>query len=91
MEIAHDAVGHRFEARADGKVVGSLRYRPTPGGVDALVTQTDPAYRGQGIAGRVVDAFADWAEAEGHAVRSFCGYVTERLGRDPERADLLHA
>lgn len=89
MDIEHRPETERFVALLEGDVVGSLRYRRTAGGVDALSTQTDPARRGQGIAGRVVDAFADWAATEGLPVRSFCWYVTERLGRDPEREHLL--
>ena len=74
----------------DGDPVVRIQDR-APGGPSTELphTVTKPEFRGQGLAGKVVDfALADIAAA-GKKVRPTCPYVARRIAEKPEFAHLL--
>lgn len=77
----HDIAAQCFRlSLPDGEV--RLDYRPlTPGWVDFHHTYTPVALRGRGLAGEVVAAGLDWAEAEGLRVVASCSYVAAVLAQ----------
>lgn len=76
--------GSAYEATRDGLSVGFLRYVSTPVYVDAVSTQVDPATRGQGIAGLLVQALVDDALAQGTKIKPTCSYVERWLDKHPD-------
>lgn len=51
-------------------------------------TFTPPEARGQGLAGKLVQAIVDDARAEGFKIVPLCPYVVNAFGKHPEWADV---
>ena len=66
--------------RGDGQDRGGVRV------VDH--TYTPPEARGQGLAGKLVQAIVDDARAQGFKVAPLCPYVVNAFGKHPEWADV---
>ncbi|MDA1195008.1 MAG: GNAT family N-acetyltransferase [Planctomycetota bacterium] len=87
-EISHDAENRRFALETS---VGEayLVYRMKgPQTMDATSTYTPPAARGEGAAGRLVEAALDHARAQGWRVVPSCWYVDGWISRHPAYEDL---
>lgn len=69
--------------------VGVLDYELGPGRVIFTHTGVPSAYRGQGLAGQLVEAGLQWAQAEGLKVVPACSYVQLYLQRHPEWQHLI--
>lgn len=52
-------------------------------------TEVDSAYGGRGLAGKLVDAVAGQAKAEGVRIRPECSYASARLGKSDVFRELL--
>lgn len=78
----------RFELSV-GEGVVFARYRRD--GAVCIIdhVETPPALRGQGLAGRLMEAIMAAARAEGFKVRPVCGYAVAHLRRHPEHRDLI--
>ncbi|WP_083518607.1 GNAT family N-acetyltransferase [Serinicoccus chungangensis] len=89
-QIVHLADRSRWEAQEDGRSIGYLSYELTDGDViDLQHTVVDPAARGQGLGGRLVEEALQYARAEHLRVRPTCPFVPDYLERHPEHADLV--
>ena len=51
----------QFEIRADGELAGFLQYHLHDGVIAFLHTETDPRFRGHGLAGRLIQSSLDSA------------------------------
>lgn len=93
VQIVHDVDRDRFEAvEGEGeqvRVVGYLSYELTGGVLDLQHTVVDPARRGHGLGGRLVEAGLQHARAEGLQVRPSCPFVPRYLADHPEHQDLV--
>ncbi|MFO1304093.1 MAG: GNAT family N-acetyltransferase [Burkholderiales bacterium] len=88
IDIVHNARESRFEARLpDG--LCRADYRRVGNTLHMVHTEVPSSARGRGIAGRVVAAAADYAEAEGLKLMPLCSYVRAWFSRHPERQSLL--
>lgn len=91
MKMEHQKEKKRFVLLAeDGERMGYLMYEDTgehtgPGVVRATHTKVYPAYEGQGHATRLLDAMAEWAEAEGLKIYPACLYVAKMFQKYPEK------
>jgi len=84
----HRPEKHRFEATVDGHE-GRLDYT-VRGDVMTLVhTEVDPALKGRGVAGALVEAALDHARANGLKVVPRCEYAASYIERHPESKSLL--
>ena len=89
-QIVHLADRDRWEAQDEqGRSVGYLSYALEGGVIDLQHTVVDPAARGQGLGGRLVETALQHARAEGLRVRPTCPFVPRYLAEHPEHADLL--
>ena len=95
ITIDHETAGPdgRFVYRAEG-AEAELTYAEAPavGGVrrvSADHTYVPDSMRGQGIAGKLVDALIDTARAKGWKVIPRCSYVVVAFRRHPEWNDVL--
>ena len=77
----------RFELPVDGHVVFA-DYRREPGRLVITYVEAPPALRGTGAAGRLMQAVAEAARADGVKVLPVCGYARAWLQRHKEFADL---
>jgi hypothetical protein len=81
----HDVSAQCFRlSLPEGEVRLDYR-RLTPGWVDFHHTFTPVALRGRGLAGEVVAAGLDWAEAESLRVVASCSYVAAALAQRSTR------
>ena len=78
---------HRFEATVDGH--GGWLADSVSGDVMTLVhTEVDPALKGRGVAGALVEAALDHARANGLKVLARCEYAASYMERHPESKPL---
>ncbi|NLW97278.1 GNAT family N-acetyltransferase [Luteimonas wenzhouensis] len=87
IRIEHLA-GHRFEAALPGGRA-ELEYRMSGGRMVILHTGVPEALRGQGVAGRLVEAALEHARAHGLRVEPRCAYAAGWIRRHPEYAALV--
>jgi predicted GNAT family acetyltransferase len=85
MELAVDDNPEQaqFEIRADGELAGFLQYHLHDGVIAFLHAETDPRFRGHGVAGRLIQSSLDSARERHLAVLPYCpfvrGWITEHL------------
>jgi predicted GNAT family acetyltransferase len=89
IEIEHETTANRYVGRNGDEVVCSLDYAENAGVVAMTHTYTNPAYRGQGLAGRITEHAVAETEAAGKKVRAMCWYVAKWFDEHPEKAHLL--
>lgn len=88
--IVRDAPeSNRYEALRGDDLVGRLDYVVDGPRVDLTHTWTDPAVRGQGVAGKLVQRALDDAREAGFQVVPTCSYVRSWINDHEEYADLV--
>ena len=84
LNVEHDLASHRFIIRAQGQEA-FLAYRQHGPELDFYHTFVPEAFRGRGMAERLVGAGYEYAKANGLTVRPTCPYVSGAyLKRHPE-------
>lgn len=85
-----DKQGNAFIYRnRDGSQGGEITF--TPQGNDIIVadhTYVDPSLRGQGIAGKLLDALAEHARSENLKIKAQCSYVVSAFARNNRYQDV---
>jgi predicted GNAT family acetyltransferase len=89
LQVADNPEQARYEIRADGELAGFVQYHLRDGVIAFLHTETDPRFRGQGLAGRLVQSSLDAARERHLAVLPYCPYVRRWLTEHPAYADLV--
>lgn len=89
IEIRHDEESERFVAVVDGAEAVVQYGRPDEQTIDLFRTYTPEALRGRGIAGHVVEAALEYAQAQGLRVLPTCPYVSRFVEKHPEYRALL--
>jgi len=87
MSPQHEPAQQRFTLATTP--VSVLDYELSPGRVVFTHTGVPPAYRGQGLAARLVEAGLSWARAQGLRVVPACSYVHVYIQRHPEWQNLV--
>ena len=87
-QVYHKPEASRFEIDL-GEGLAVCAYRRQGDALLLTHTEVPPAYEGQGLAARLVEATLAWARAEGLRVRPLCSYVAAYMRRHPETKDLL--
>ncbi|MGW5075784.1 GNAT family N-acetyltransferase [Rhodococcus sp. NPDC004095] len=87
--IEHKPEQNRFEILVDGTVAGHADYTVIGKVRDFDHTVTDPAFRGQGLAGKLVSAALDATRADGVQIATSCSYVEKFVAQNPEYQDLV--
>ncbi|WP_010147459.1 GNAT family N-acetyltransferase [Serinicoccus profundi] len=88
-QIVHLAEQDRWEAHDADRSIGYLSYALADGVLDLQHSVVDPAARGQGLGGRLVEEALQYARAEGLRVRPTCPFVPDYIAQHPEHADLV--
>jgi predicted GNAT family acetyltransferase len=89
VQLLDHAERSRYEAVVDGQVVAFADYEVSGSIVVMPHTVTQPAMRGQGHAGRVVQFALDDIRNAGRKVIPSCWYVARFIDEHPEYADLV--
>ena len=88
-DSVRDNVGQsRFELEEDGNTAVA-NYRLADGVMTFTHTETPPALRGRGVAGRLIHGALTTARTRGLKVVAQCPFVAAHIARHPEFADLL--
>ncbi len=89
-EFAHDSDGSRYTLRIDGDVAAAVEYTLTDDAISFNRTFTAPDWRGQGLAGEIVEyAVNEVEQSSGRKIVPVCSYVDAWFDKHPERAGLL--
>jgi uncharacterized protein len=89
--IRHLTAGDKgkFSLRDGKAVVGGLGYSRAGDVVALEHTVVEPAFRGRGVAKRLVAHAVDWARANGVKLRPACSFAVAEFAKHPEYADVL--
>lgn len=86
MKIVHHPEAGMFEALSDDGIrIGTIRYEADGGDLRATSTWTDPRHRGQGVAGKLLDALVEKARADKVKIVPICSYVVAAFQKAPEK------
>lgn len=89
MQTRLDEERRRYELLDGRDLVGRIDYIETPGVLDMVHVEVDPARRGQGLAAILAaGALAD-VRARGLSMIPSCPYLLGYLREHPEEADLV--
>jgi uncharacterized protein len=89
-ELVHEPENYRYALRIDGELASVVDYAITGKSISFHRTFTPPAYRGQGLAGEVVEFAVNDVEATtDFRIVPMCWYVDDWFDRHPERAGML--
>jgi predicted GNAT family acetyltransferase len=88
VDVVHNERESRFEARVPEGLCRA-DYRRVGRTLHMVHTEVPAQARGRGVAGQVVAAALDYAEAAGLTVMPMCSYVRGYFRRHPERQGLL--
>jgi len=85
--VIHNPDENRFETTIDGKL-SKLDYLQN--GKNFVITHVGvhPSFRGQGVAGKIVEAGIAYARENSFRVVPMCSYAAAYIRRHPEHADL---
>ncbi len=89
LTIEHLTGRSRFRLSVDGDEAVVLDYIDRPGVWDITHTYADPAFRGTGVASRLVQHVFDEARAGGIRIIPSCPYIPVWVSRHPAEADLI--
>jgi hypothetical protein len=89
IEVTHNQNANRFETRI-GEFPGKLDY--ILDGKNFVITHVGvhPELRGQGVAGRIVEASLTYAREHSLRVIPMCSYAAAYIRRNPQHAELMN-
>ncbi len=91
LEVTDNPKRQQYEIRADGEVAGAIKYQLRDGVISFLHTETDPRFRGHGVAAQLVRSSLDAARERHLAVLPYCPFVLRWMTEHPEYANLVPA
>jgi predicted GNAT family acetyltransferase len=89
LVVFHNAAENMFEVRVDG-YLSKLDYMQD--GKNFVITHVGvhPELRGQGLAGKIVDASMDYARQNSLRVIPMCSYAAAYIRKNPEYMELTN-
>jgi predicted GNAT family acetyltransferase len=88
-QVADNPQQEQYEIRVDGEIAARVQYRLHDGVIAFLHTETDPRFRGHGLAARLVQSTLDDARDRHLSVLPYCPYVRSWIADHLEYADLV--
>ena len=89
LEVADNPDKARFEILADGELAGFTQYHLRGDEIAFTHTQTDDRFRGQGIAGLLVQSSLDAARERQLAVLPYCRFLRNWITEHREYVGLV--
>lgn len=91
VELRRNDERRELSAVVDGRVAVLMEFMQTPELVIFTHTDTDPSFKGQGVASLLARWALDDARARGYAVLPVCPFVSAFIDRHPdEYGDLVY-
>ena len=89
LEVTHNKAGNTFEVRIDG-YLSKLDYMQD--GKNFVITHVGvhPEFRGQGLAGKIVDASLEYAKQNSLRVIPMCSYAAAYIRKNPQYMELTN-
>ncbi len=89
-EFTHEKDAERYTLRDGKELLSSADYRINGNKISFHHTYTNPAHRGKGLAGEIVEYAVNDVEASTeYSIVPMCWYVDKWFQEHPERAGLL--
>jgi hypothetical protein len=82
VTVRDNPTEHRYEVFDGEDLAGYLAYKLTNEHIALTHTETDPAFRGRGLARQLVTEGLEDARRRGLTVSPFCPYVREVISQD---------
>jgi len=89
ITLLHDDAGQRYNLYVDGQYAAYAEAWRSGRVADMSHTETFPAFRGQGLAAKVVRFALDDLAAKGVKVSPSCWFVAEFIAANPEYQPLI--
>ena len=89
LVVTENRDAKRFEARADGELVGVIEYIPLAEKIIATHTEVAEEHEGKGIGSALVRGMVDQLRDDGRKLQPKCPYVAAWLRRHPDQADVV--
>lgn len=89
IRIAFELENKRAAAYEGAKLAGESTFSPSPSLWIIDHTQVDPAYKGQGIAGKLVAALVEAAREYKVKIIPLCPFARKEFEKHPEYRDVL--
>jgi len=89
LQVADNPEQARYEIRADGELAGFVTYHLRDGVIAFLHTETDPRFRGHGVAGHLIQSSLDAVRERHLGVLPYCPYTRRWIAEHPEYVDLV--
>lgn len=92
LVVVHNEAENRFETWIEGEL-SKLEYLLDGSSLVILHVGVHPEFRGQGVAGRLMQVALEFARARSLRVIPMCSYAAAYIRKNPEYSDLtrLHA
>jgi predicted GNAT family acetyltransferase len=79
ITVTRDDASSRYEIRSDEVLAGFAEFQLRPGAIRFVHTEIDPAFQGQGLAGKLASAALTDAVDRGEAIVPLCPYIAKYL------------
>ena len=79
ITVTRNDEASRYEIHSDGTLAGFAEFDRRPGSIRFTHTEVDPAFQGQGLAGRLAEGALTDAAASDDAVVPLCPYIAKYL------------
>jgi predicted GNAT family acetyltransferase len=79
ITVTRDDAQSRYEIRSDDVLAGFAAFDLRPGSIRFIHTEVDPAFQGQGLAGKLASAALTDAAGRGEAIVPLCPYIAKYL------------
>ena len=89
VSISNHPEASRYEIHDDDTLAGFAEYRLSGDRISLTHTETDPAFKGRGLATELVRGVLDDVRDRGLAVLPFCPFVKDFLAENPDYLDLV--
>ena len=89
FRTVHNEANHRYELYVGDDLVSIADYRLSDGVIVFDHTETSMAYRGKGLADKLVRSALDDVRANGKRMVPVCWFVADFVNEHPEYRDLI--
>ena len=87
IEIVNNVEARRWEARANGAVLGYSEYIESPGQIVFTHTVVEPEHEGGGIGSRLARAALDDSVTRGMRITPICPFIRSYIQRHSQYAE----